>query len=383
MERRQITRNQENPVNYDVVLKTIKLTVIVARYAITGVPLAQARLATALAARGHEVDLIIGFASEGIPLPILDGVNIIHFHKAKARHILFDMVRYLRSEKPDAVFSAEDHVNTIVIASAILSGSKTKITGSSRVNPFDTYSNKILSKRWFLKHIVVALMWRANVLTCVSKAMVDQYRTLFRNAKHVCVYNIVDTPAVRGRIAEPVDHPLFGPRTVPTLVAAGQLGPWKGFSDLIDAVHILIQKLPVRLAIFGEGPQRTELQAQIDRLGMSEIISLEGHVDNPLKYFANADVFVLSSHFEGMPNVLIEAMMAGCTPVATDCPTGPREILETGRYGYLVPMKDPIALAAGIEKALLNPISRLILDEAIKPFQEDAVLAEHFRLLGI
>ena len=86
---------------------------------------------------------------------------------------------------------------------------------------------------------------------------------------------------------------------------------------------------------------------------------------------------------EGMPNVLIEGMLAGCTPVATDCPTGPREILESGRYGYLVPMKDSAALAVGIESALLTPVQSDILAEAVKPFHEDAVLTEHFRLLGI
>jgi glycosyltransferase involved in cell wall biosynthesis len=361
----------------------MKFTVIVARYAITGVPLAQARLASALAARGHEIDLIIGFVAEGLPVPEVEGVTVIHLNRPKVRHILFDMTRYLKNSKPDVVFSAEDHLNAIVIGSAILAGSKTKISGSSRVNPFDTYSQKILSKRWLLKQIMKALMWRATVLTCVSKAMVEQYRTLFRNPPHVCVYNMVDTPDARARIAEPVDHPWFGQRTVPTLVAAGQLGPWKGFSDLISAVYIVAQKRTVRLAIFGEGPQRAELQAQIDRLGITEIISLEGHVTNPLKYFAHADAFVLSSLLEGMPNVLIEAMMAGCTPVATDCPTGPREILESGRYGYLVPVQDPQALAAGIESALDNPVPAKVLAEAIKPFHEDAVLAEHFRLLGI
>jgi glycosyltransferase involved in cell wall biosynthesis len=199
----------------------------------------------------------------------------------------------------------------------------------------------------------------------------------------MCVYSIVDTPAAHARIAEPVDHPWFNDHDMPTLVAAGQLGPWKGFTDLIAAVHIVMQKQPVRLVIFGEGAQRDTLQAQIDALGMQDSIRLEGHVTNPLKYFARADVFVLSSHFEGMPNVLIEAMMAGCTPVATDCPTGPREILESGRYGYLVPVKDPIALAAGIENALSKPIDPRVLEEALKPFQEDTVLAEHFRLLGI
>ncbi|WP_018147503.1 glycosyltransferase [Henriciella marina] len=361
----------------------MKFTVIVARYAISGVPLAQARLASALAARGHEVELIIGYVAEGLPVPELDNVRVIHLNRPKARSILFDMTDYLRKEKPDAIFSAEDHLNAVVIASALLSGSKAKITGSSRVNPFDTYSKKILSKRWFLKRMMGALMWRANALTCVSKAMVDQYRTLFRNAPHSYVYNIVDTPAARARIAEPVDHPWFTDRTVPTLVAAGQLGPWKGFSDLIAAVHIVAQKQPVRLSIFGEGAQRPALQAQIDALGMGDSIRLEGHISNPLKYFAHADAFVLSSLLEGMPNVLIEAMMAGCTPVATDCPTGPREILESGRYGYLVPVQDPEALATGIENALRSPVPADVLAEALKPFQEDAVLTEHFRLLGL
>lgn len=361
----------------------MKFTVIVARYAITGVPLAQARLACALAERGYQVDLIIGFVADDLNVPKLDGVSVINLDKPKARNILFEMVRYLKREKPDVIFSAEDHLNAIVTASALLSGSKVKITGSSRVNPFDTYSQKILSKRWALKKIMGALMWRVNVLTCVSKAMVDQYRTLFHNAPHVCVYNIVDTPAAHARIAEPVDHPWFNDLTVPVLVAAGQLGPWKGFSDLISAVHIVSKKQPVRLSIFGEGAQRAELQSLIDRLGMSESIKLEGHVKNPLKYFAHANVFVLSSLFEGMPNVMIEAMLAGCTPVATDCPTGPREILESSRYGYLVPMNDTAALAAGIESALRNPVPAEVLAEAIKPFQEDAVLAEHFRLLGI
>ncbi|MGO4917639.1 glycosyltransferase [Pseudogemmobacter sp. W21_MBD1_M6] len=361
----------------------MKFTVIVARYAITGVPLAQARLASALAGRGHEVDLIIGYVAESLPVPELDGVTVIHLNRPKVRHILFDIVRYLKAAKPDAIFSAEDHLNAVVIMGALLSGSKAKITGSSRVNPFDTYSKKILSKRWFLKRIMGALMWRATALTCVSQAMVDQYRTLFRNAPHVCVYNIVDTPAARTRIAEPVDHLWFIDRAMPILVAAGQLGPWKGFSDLIAAVHIVAQKQPLRLVIFGEGPQRADLQSQIDTLGMSDSIRLEGHVSNPLKYFAHADAFVLSSLLEGMPNVLIEAMMAACTPVATDCPTGPREILESGRYGYLVPVENPEALATGIENALRNPVSAEVLAEALKPFQEDAVLAEHFRLLGL
>jgi len=356
---------------------------MMARYAISGVPLAQIRLAKALAERGYDVDLVVGFVSEEYTMPKVEGVNTILLDTPQARDLLPILIKYLRRRNPDVFFTAEDHLNAIVLISAILARSKVKISASSRVTPFDTYSNRPFTKRWFLKQVMRAVIWRADVLTCVSKGMVEQYRTLFRNAPHVCVYNIVDTPAAHARIAEPVDHPWFNDPTVPVLVAAGQLGPWKGFSDLISAVHIVSKKQPVRLSIFGEGAQRAELQSLIDRLGMSESIKLEGHVKNPLKYFAHANVFVLSSLLEGMPNVMIEAMLAGCTPVATDCPTGPREILESSRYGYLVPMNDIAALAAGIESALRNPVPAEVLAEAIKPFQEDAVLAEHFRLLGI
>jgi glycosyltransferase involved in cell wall biosynthesis len=118
-------------------------------------------------------------------------------------------------------------------------------------------------------------------------------------------------------------------------------------------------------------------------LGLSDNILLQGFVDNPLKYFAGADVFVLSSHVEGLPNVLVEAMMCGCTPVSTDCPTGPREVLHDGKYGYLVPMRDPDAMAAGIEQALDKPIPEQLLAEAIAPFEENAVIERHFEVLGL
>ena len=101
----------------------MKFTVIVARFAITGVPLAQMRMASSLAARGHKVDLVIGFVADGLTVPTLDGVSLIILDKPKARNLLPPLIRYLRKEKPDVIFTAEDHLNAIVIASAVLSGS--------------------------------------------------------------------------------------------------------------------------------------------------------------------------------------------------------------------------------------------------------------------
>ena len=285
--------------------------------------------------------------------------------------------------KPDVVFSAEDHLNAIVLLAAIAVGSKAKISCSSRVTPFDTYSSKPFTKRWVLKHLVRAVMWRADALTCVSKDMVEQYRKVFDFPAHVCVYNIIDDRLSRQRMMEPVDHEWLVRKEGSVVVAAGRLASWKGFADLIHAIKFLPSYRRVRLMILGDGPLRSELETLIVELGLQDVVRLLGYVENPLKYFARADVFVLSSHVEGLPNVLVEAMMCGCTPVSTDCPTGPREVLQNGKYGYLVPIREPLAMAAGIEQALDHPIPKVQLAEAIRPFEEHAVLRRHFEVLGL
>jgi glycosyltransferase involved in cell wall biosynthesis len=359
------------------------ICVITPLYAIAGVPLAQIRFALALADKGYDVDLVIGHIPANLIMPDISGVNLITWGKHQVRQMLRPICKYLRLAKPDVVFSAEDHLNAIVLSAAILTRSSAKISCSSRVTPFDTYSNVPFTKRWILKQLVRTVMWRADALTCVSRDMVDQYRRVFNSPRHVYVYNIVDDKNSRARINEPVQHEWFTNRNSPVLVAAGRLAPWKGFADLINAIKELSSKRQVRLLILGDGPLRSELQALIVKLGLVDVVALEGYVANPLKYFAQANVFILSSHVEGLPNVLVEAMMCGCTPVATDCPTGPREVLQDGKYGYLVPMRDPVAMALAIERALDNPIPKPLLDEAILPFEENTVINRHFEILGV
>lgn len=360
----------------------MKICVVTPRFAIAGVPLAQIRFARALADHGHQVELVIGYIDPQYELPAVPGVSVLMLNRKNVRGMFFPLTRYLMTAKPDVVFSAEDHLNTIVLLAAIASGSKAKISGSSRVTPFDTYSNILFSKRWILKQLARAVMSRADALTCVSLDMVEQYRQVFPSPPHVCVYNIVDDKHSRQRMQEPVDHPWLLDKETPVLVAAGRLAPWKGFADLIHAMKTLSARRKARLLILGDGPLRSELEALVTSLDLQGAIELLGYVENPLKFFARADVFVLSSYVEGLPNVLVEAMMCGCTPVSTDCPTGPREVLQEGKYGYLVPMRNPNALAAGIERALDNPIPPDCLADAVRPFEEKAVLDRHFKILG-
>ena len=362
----------------------MKIAVVTARFSITGVPLAQIRLARALAGRGHAVELIFGRGDPDHPIPKIPNVKVTVWKAPNVRAIIRPMRSYLADERPDIVFSAEDHLNGAVLAAAILSGSKAKISGSSRVPPSFTYSNRPFTKGWLFKQLLRAVMWRADALTCVSQDMVDQYRGYFANAPHVCVHNIVVDQASRERMTEPVEHPWFNDRTTPLISAAGTLSPRKGFIDLIDSVKLLADHgRDCRLVIFGEGRARPDLEERIAAHGLEDRISLPGRIANPLRYFARSDVFVLSSYAEGLPNVLVEAMLCGCTPVATDCPTGPREVLQDDRYGYLVPMHAPAAMADAIARVLDAPIPVETLDQGIAPFTEEAVIGRHFDMLGI
>jgi glycosyltransferase involved in cell wall biosynthesis len=365
-------------------VKRLRILVVTPVFSLAGVPLAQIRFARALARRGHEVELVIGNIDQSHPFPSAPEIKVTHLRKTNARAMLLPMIKLFKETKPDVVFSAEDHLNAFVLLAAILSGTKAKISGSSRVTPFDTYPKRLFSKGTVLKQLMKAVMYRADALTCVSKDMVEQYRTIFDQAPHVDVYNIVDDASSRQRMMDPVDEPwLLMDDGVPVLVAAGRLGSWKGFDTLIDAMKQLLKVRKARLLILGDGPCRADLERQIEVNGLTDWIKLPGYVENPLKYYRNADVFVLSSRVEGLPNVLVEAMLCGCTPVATDCPTGPREVLQDGKYGYLVPVDDPVKMAVAIGEAIDFPISEELLAEAIKPFAEDAVIDRHFEILGL
>ena len=172
---------------------------------IAGVPLAQIRLSRALSRMGHNVDLVFGHVQDGNIVSELKDVNVIDFKKKNIRSIIFKLCKYLICKKPDIIFSAEDHLNIIVSFCVIVTGSKAKISASSRVTPYDTYSKKIFTKKWFLKFLFKLTSWRIDLLTCVSEDMVGQYHKVFGHTKHVCIYNIVSDENNLKRMNEPVD----------------------------------------------------------------------------------------------------------------------------------------------------------------------------------
>lgn len=358
----------------------LKIAVVTARYSITGVPLAQLRLAEAWRRGGAAVETLFGeIGPEHANMRERRGV--IDLAATRALYMLPKLMRYFRQQKPDIVFSAEDHLNVIVLLAAILVGSRARICCSSRVTPFDTYGRGGLIKRLTLKWMMKAVMWRASLLTCVSKDMVGQYRQVFGERGHVCVYNIVDKEHATALMDTPVFHPWFESAQTKVVIAAGSLEPWKGFGDLVRCMTIVQDR--AKLLILGEGSERPQLEELIRVLGLSQRVQLLGQVDNPLAHFSKAHVFALSSRLEGMPNVLVEAMMCGCTPVAMDCPTGPRELLADSQHGHLVALGDWEAMGAAINKAIDSPAPPEWLDTVVAPFAERTVIACYSSLLGL
>lgn len=377
----------------------MRIGVITARYSVSGVPLAQARLASALASAGHKVDYVIGDTSQDLKIPEPHGTQRLVLGAPTVRAMIRPLCRYLRKARPELIFCAEDHLNVAVAIAAILTRSNVRISASSRVGPskvpsikgFSTYAGGRFSKNWIFHKLVGATAWRMDMRTCVSRDMVDQYQEVFPKLQYHAAYNIVVDSSSLTRMNEPVDDPWFPPEgragqagTIPVVIAAGSLEFRKGFDDLVRAIGQLhLNGRQVRLLIFGEGSMHEELLKIARDLGISSFVRLPGVEENPLRFFKRSTVIALTSHAEGLPNVLVEGMMAGATPVATDCPTGPREVLGGGRYGYLATPGDPTSIAHGIALAIDRPITPERLSEAVEPFTETAVLTRHSQLLGL
>ncbi len=360
-----------------------KIIFFIARYSHSGVPLAQLRLAKAFYQRGFKVDFVIGYVPQGLSLPTDVQFDVINLAQARTFRLLWPLVGIIRRQQPDVIFSAEDHLNAVVTLAVLLAGSGARLSVSSRVTPYDTYSNKVLSKGWVLKALNPLLWRRADALTCVSKDMVKQYQAIFGKTKHQAAYNVIVNSDLERKKREEVDHPWLNDREIPVIISAGRLAPEKGYPDLIVAMKLVNEQLPVRLLMLGDGPLRGQLQQMIDEAGLNQRIQLLGFQPNPYKYYARSRLFVLSSYVEGLPNVLVEAMACGCAVVSTDCPTGPREVLQDGRVGRLVPIRSPRAMAEAVLEMLAASPDASILESAVLPFSEERVVAAHQSMLGL
>ena len=196
------------------------------------------------------------------------------------------------------------------------------------------------------------------------------------------IYNPVVTPDLQVRMAERPDHPWLQGRETPVILSVGRLTHEKDHFTLIKAFARLAAGRSCRLIILGEGGLRKELEGLVADLKLTDRVSLPGWVENPFAYMSRASLFVLSSIYEGLSMVLVEALACGCPCVSTDCPAGPAEVLEDGRVGPLVPAGDETALAEAMDRVLDQPPDGQVLKGRAAFFSADRAVAAYEDLLS-
>ena len=294
------------------------------------------------------------------------------------------LVRYLRERKPDILISHLAHANVAAVIAAACARTGTKVILVEHNDNTLLDQARTRSKLSSLMQRFKSLTYnRADAIIGVSEGVSRYVSRTFMvpETKMQTIYNPVVSERMLACSHEPLLHPWFAPDALPVLLASGRLREQKDFSTLLRAFALVRQSRPCRLLILGEGELRPDLEAEVAALGLQDSVLLPGFVDNPYPYMRAAALFVLSSRWEGLPTVLVEAMACGCPVVATDCPSGPAEILEDGEYGQLAPMADPNALAGAILAELAAPTPSEQLEARAACFSFENAIASYTNLL--
>ncbi len=314
-------------------------------------------LAAELLARGVQVDLVVNQGSASPFMAQLPaGVRLVDLGSRRFADRTGRLVRYLRRERPAALLSALHFSNEIAVLAAALARCGTRVV----VTEHTTLSADLASlprwhpRRWAVRTAAALAYRAADAVVAVSRGAADDLaRFLALPRERVdFIYNPVLNAGAPALARAPVDHRWFADDGVPVILSVGRLEAAKDFAGLIDAFALLRRERPCRLLILGQGSLRGALLRRVAELGLGEDVELAGFVANPYAYMARANVFVVSSAWEGFCAVLVEALALGTPVVSTDCHSGPAEILDGGRYGALVPVGRPPLLAQAIRRCL-------------------------------
>lgn len=308
-------------------------------------------LANSFCSKGYNVDILLTNEEGDFLKELNPKIKVIELSSKRVLLDFFKLSRYMKAEKPDVLMSALNHCNVLAALSSVVFNfnDKTFITIHSNLSETfkeSGYFNSILTK------LFMSLTFRyVSGAICVSQGVKKDFTSLFpqMEKKTTYIYNPFDIKLIEQKAKLPSSHPwLRKDRSFKTIISSGRLIKAKDFTTLIQAFALVKDSKNVRLIILGDGPLRNELQTLIEKLNLSSFVDLHGFVENPFALISKSNLFVSSSMREGFSNVILEAMICKTPIVATDCPSGPSEILEDGKWGRLVPINNPEKLANAI-----------------------------------
>ncbi|MBL8330144.1 MAG: glycosyltransferase [Rubrivivax sp.] len=311
------------------------------------------RVAEGLSERGLDVELVVHDASTR-ELPLPRGLTLIDLQANGTAQAIRRLAQRIRKRSPRWVISAFPHTNiaTVTAVKMARNGAMSVITEhaplSHQIEQQDNWRYRALPL------LVRAAYRRADAIVAVSQGVREDLKPMVgRRVRIHCIHNPVLPDNFEEASELEPEHPWLNDPGLQVIMSLCRLSEEKDLPTLLRAFARIRHSHPcARLLMVGEGPERERLQALVEELQLQGLVELPGRTTEPLSWLRKAAVFVLASRFEGYGNVLVEALAVGTPVVSTDCPVGPREILDNGRFGDLVPVADDVAMGRAIGRAL-------------------------------
>ncbi len=364
-----------------------RICIFIATFGDGGVERMLVNLARGLNHLGTQVDFIVKDARIPYIDKLPDSVKLIEFGQGKRRQRIRQLLAYLDENRPDVLISAKGKDDLVAMHAKLKTSAPTRffLRPGTAVSERLRARNANWVKRWRTHRRMHWLYRHTDGVIAVSNGVAEEIigATGVDPVKVKVVRNPNITPELYELAAAPLNHPWFAPGEDPVMLGIGGLRLQKDFPSLLRAFARVNQQRPTRLMILGQGHQHDELMGLAKSLGVADRVELPGFVDNPYAYLSRAALFVLSSLWEGSPNVVTESLALGTPVVATDCRSGPNEITQQGKYGRLVPVGDVPALADAILETLATPPESEWLKGAVQEYTMEKSAARYLEALGL
>lgn len=304
---------------------------------------------------GYKVDIILvnetGKTSDVMEF-IPPGCRLFNLRVPRFIHSIKPISSYLKAEKPTVTHAIMWPLTSIAVIAKIVSMSSTRLIVSEDTPLSISRSANGLKNYLSLKFSTFFTHRISNVVFTVSKGVAKDlsHITKIPLDKINVIHNTIILPQLSSSKHSDIEQ--LWKKDASRIITVGNLKSEKNHLMLVRAFKQVLEKKDAQLMILGQGDLESDIKALISNLNLGNKIIMPGHVSNVVDYYNSADLFVLSSNYEGFGNVIVEAMSCGLPVVSTDCPYGPSEILDGGKYGKLVPVGDEHAMADAMIKTL-------------------------------
>ncbi|OOG23007.1 glycosyl transferase [Thioalkalivibrio denitrificans] len=338
-----------------------------------------------LARLGLAIDLVLIREESGHLADLPAGVNVVRLGTRHSALSVGPLARYLAEHRPPVLLAAKDRAGRAALAAREKAGVDTRIYIRLGTTLSEALEGRSRLRKWFRYRPMRRLYPQADGIIAVSRGVADDVQTItgLDGSRIHVIHNPVITPDLHARAAEPAPHPWLSDGGDPVVMGMGRLTRQKDFPTLIRAFARLRERTPARLIILGEGADREALAALAREIGVGDHLLMPRFQTNPYAWLSRARLFVLSSLWEGSPNALTEAMALGIPVVSTDCRSGPREVLDGGRFGPLVQPGDVASLAEAMERTLAEPLPADTLRGAVRNYRAEVSARRYLETMGI